>query len=144
MTDAPLLTPESRPVRRRGAPAGAALKRDWVAELAVIRSHPGEDFLLYVYPEHEKARATNRAGTISRYWFDHSPSEEVIVGVSERPNRKSTEDFYGVYITYVGPISPERRAELQRQRAARTPKALAPRGPEAPTTPAERLKAVSR
>ena len=129
---------ESRPASQRATGASA---RNWVDELfPTLSESPGEDFLLFVYPEDQKQAGVARSANIRNYLWANAPTEEFSVTCRTRPDKT-----HGVYAMYVGKMSKARRAELEAARLARTPISRRPAAgtPASAPTAAERAKAAA-
>jgi len=97
-----------------------------------ISADPGEDFIIYLYPDHPpangqsyteeeleqgKRQAAARSASIANRYWHHVPGEHVETSVRMRPD-----GMYGVYATHHGAMTEENRLKLAKRRAPRGPR----------------------
>ena len=115
------------PIVRSGGRGGQP--HEWEKVIGpTIAGSPGEDFLIYIYPDTErpqggwseedllaaKRQASARSASIANRYWNHVPGEHVQTSVRQRED-----GTFGVYATHHGPMTDEARAKIANRRKPR-------------------------
>jgi len=126
-----LLQKEKAPAIVRSGGVGGQ-PHEWEKVIGpTISAEPGEEWLIYVYPEGDrpnegwddktlasaKSKASARAASIANRYWNAVPTEHVETMVRQRPDGS-----YGVWAVHHGAMTEENREKLARRRAPRGPR----------------------
>lgn len=128
LTTGLLLQPEAAPpIVRSGGRGGQP--HEWEKIIGpTISGSPGQDFIIYLYPEGEKPeggwseevlaqakrQAAARAASIANRYWNEVPTEHVQTSVRQRED-----GTYGVYATHHGAMTDEARTKMAKRRQPR-------------------------